>query len=162
MYKFLRKDARGLEEKLRELSDELRKVNEDAANWARQSSETWHDNFGFEEGERQKRALMRRIDEIRAIKSRIIIVSTPEGDKVEVGTRVCITDEGGIERSFVISSYMIFTKRMMDELSYEAPVGKALMYHSKGDEIEIKTGRGSSIVEITDIKIAAELFFDSN
>jgi transcription elongation GreA/GreB family factor len=160
MYKFLKKDAKGLEGKLRELSDDLKRVNEDSANWTRQSSETWHDNFGFEEGERQKRALMRRIDEMRAIKSRMIIASAPEGDKVEVGTKVRIMDENRIERNFVISSYMVFSKKLVDELSYEAPIGKALMHHSKGDEIEIKTGRGSSIVEITDIKIALELFFE--
>ncbi len=158
MYEFLKKDLAGLESKLAEVSDELRKVNADAADWTRQSSETWHDNFGFEEGERQKRALMIRIDEIRRIKDGARVVMRPTGESVAVGTRVTVVDEGGSRQSFTVSSYMVLQKRIANEVSYEAPIAKPLLSHQIGDEIEVRTGANLRVLEIVSIEVEENLF----
>ena len=53
-YRFLRKDYDALLAKIEELAAALREAGQEKGRWANQGAETWHDNFGYEEGQRQE------------------------------------------------------------------------------------------------------------
>ena len=77
---------------------------------------------------------------------------------MEVGTKVTFLDQAGAERSFLISSYMVFERTFDDEVSYEAPLAKSLLTHRVGDETQIRTPSGFRTVEITSVAVVRSVF----
>ena len=76
IYRFLRKDYDALLAKMEELAEGMWKAGEEKGRWAEQSTETWHDNFGYEQEERQQWALSQRLDEFVDMKDHAEIVET--------------------------------------------------------------------------------------
>ena len=88
-YRFLRKDYDALLAKIEELAAGLREAGQEKGLWANQSAETWHDNFGYEQEQRQEWILSDRLDEFVEMKDAAEIVESRAMDEVDVGC--CVT-----------------------------------------------------------------------
>ncbi|MBN1585530.1 GreA/GreB family elongation factor [Candidatus Uhrbacteria bacterium] len=151
---FFQDEITEIDTKINKLKEELKEVHNDTAESTRQSSETWHDNYMFEEGQRQLNMITSQIDDLINIRNRAEIIQKPvTTDDVKIGHRVTFKDKVlGQEKTYIIGGYMPIIKPGV--ISYNSPVAKQLLGHRKGDTINIKVGGVDKAIEITDIKPA--------
>jgi len=148
-YRFLRKDYDALLAKIEELAGALREAGQEKGHWADQSAETWHDNFGYEQEQRQEWLLSDRLDEFVAMKNDAEIVESRAAHAVDIGCRATVQDtETGEQRTFVIGSYQVLDQRHEDEISYAAPLARPLMGAAEGDEREVTIGDRTAVFRV--------------
>ena len=107
----------------------------------------WHDNFAYEESQRQMHALGRKVHDLRQIMGRLVVVTPPaQPERVGVGTRVELVyvDSGETER-WVIAGHEDGDPKA-GRLSYTSPMGTVLMNAEVGDERRLK--RGEKLVAV--------------
>jgi transcription elongation GreA/GreB family factor len=150
-YRFLRKDYDALLAKIEELAGALREAGQEKGRWADQSAETWHDNFGYEEEQRQEWTLSDRLEDFVEMKNDAEIMQWRATDEVDIGSRVTIrdtrTDE---ERTFVVGSYQVLDPHE-NEVSYAAPLAKPFIGATVGEEREVTIGDESSLFRVVAI-----------
>jgi transcription elongation GreA/GreB family factor len=151
-YRFLRKDYDALLAKIEELAGALREAGQEKGRWAHQSAETWHDNFGYEEEQRQEWTLSDRLEDFVEMKNDAEIMQWRPTDEVDIGSRVTIrdtrTDE---ERTFVVGSYQVLDPQHENEVSYAAPLAKPFIGATVGEEREVTIGDESSLFRVVSI-----------
>lgn len=101
----------------------------------------WHDNFAYEEAQRQMHALGRKVHDLRGVLSRLVVVEPPTApERVSVGTCVEIAhlDTGEVERWAIAGHEDGDPAR--GRLSYTSPLGAALMGAEVGELRRIKRG----------------------
>ncbi len=154
-YFFLEKDALVLRSKAEATKQQMLESAKDASIQSSQSSETWHDNFGFEDAVRQQRFLSKRISEIYELQDKMRIVKpAAKTDKVEIGLEVVLEDTETHEtKSVIVGSYMVLDQRFPNEISYDAPLIKAFMGARKGATKKIEIGGQTKHYKIVEIKI---------
>lgn len=106
--------------------------NEDAAGAG--DSSVWHDNFAYEEAQRQMHKLAARVTELKDVRVRLTVIDLPKAPlTVGVGAVVTIEDQ----ESGQVSRYMIAGYEdgdpVRERLSYTAPLAKSLLGASAGD-----------------------------
>lgn len=152
MYYFLEEDFKDLCLKIEELKKKLEEIGQEMGESCRQSSETWHDNFGFEEAKRQHDMFSGRLSELTDIRNKAKIVSSVLlNNTVTIGKIVVMRDEntGEIE-TYKIGSYMIF-KMLHGYMSYSAPLAKIIIGAKTGDTREGEIGGKKRILKIITI-----------
>ncbi|MCK6463087.1 MAG: GreA/GreB family elongation factor [Candidatus Pacebacteria bacterium] len=149
MYYFLEEDFKELCFKINELNEKLTEIGQEMGESCRQSSETYHDNFPFEEGRRQQDMISTRISELINIKSRAKIIQPDiTSNCVSIGKIVVIKDEGtNEEETYKIGSYMIF-KRLHGYVSYNAPLVKLILGAKAGDVREGKIESKNKVLKV--------------
>lgn len=141
MLYFLREDFDKLNQKIVEVCKRMEKIGKEIGESCDEGSDTWHDNFAFEEGQRQQTMWSNHIRELIKIRNTATIVDPPrENDRVRIGKTVefkdLITNE--IER-FQIGSFMVFRdQKKIEAISYNAPLAKIIMGAQIG---EIRKGQ---------------------
>jgi len=84
-------------------------------------------------------------------RAKVIDESATSNGKVAIGTTVIVKEEGYPEETI-----QIVGSKEADpaggKLSYESPIGSALLNHKKGDIVRVKTPGGSTNFKILDIK----------
>jgi len=116
-----------------------------------EESETFHDNFAYEEGTRQQHMWIKHLKQYEKIKNNIKVVS--EKDKpshiVSIGKRVMIEDlSSKKKRTFKIGGYICFSSH---EMSYTSPIAAMIIGAKEG---EIKNGIIEGILkEIKIVKV---------
>jgi transcription elongation factor GreA len=95
------------------------------------------ENFEYHAAKNEQGLLERRITMLRDRLDRAVLIDegAVANDTVGVGTRVEIEDEQGERMEVEISS--------VGGVSPDSPVGRALLGHKVGDEVEIEAPRGS-------------------
>ncbi len=130
---FLAPDLAVLEADIRAVGAEIKKVQGDTAESTEQTSETWHDNFMFEDGQRQMDLLASRLASLNEILAKAVIVEPRTDGSAGVGNRITIRDEAtGEERTYTIGSYVV-GKQNVDTVSYTSPLGALLFGAKVGD-----------------------------
>lgn len=97
-------------------------------------SSGWHDNFAFEENQRQMHQLARRVRDLEDLLTRVRVVAPPSSfGRVAVGTRVtwCV-DASDDERTAIIAGYDDGDPAC-GRVSYNSPLGAALVGAAEGD-----------------------------
>lgn len=137
MYFFLKDDLLDIDKKVVELVDRLKKVGEMVGESCREGAETYHDNFGYEEGVRQMHMLSSEIKRLASIKKNAQVVDgNVKKDKVKIGCSVEYLDQDTKEiKKVFIGSYMILSPKPADYLpiSYMTPLAKILLNGKVGD-----------------------------
>jgi transcription elongation factor GreA len=94
-----------------------------------------------------------RIQELEmTLKKAVVIEASGEDtDTIRIGSRVTVREEGYAEETF----HIIGSKEADPDngkISYESPIGRALLNHSVGDIVRVETPSGDIIFKIIDIK----------
>ena len=151
-YYFLKEDYEALEQRISELVEKLREVGQDIGEACRQSAETYHDNFAYEEAERLSHLLSQRLRELLEIRDNAVVVNPPrKGDRVALGRKVTILDlESGKEQTFKVGSYLVL--RENGSRSYRAPLVRLLIGAEVGDVCEGVVGGRHRAFEVVAIE----------
>lgn len=130
---FIQRDYDALAEYVDSVAREIRRVQGETAESTEQTSETWHDNFMFEEGERQMLILSERLANVNDTLARAVVVEPRADGSAGVGNVVEVIDETtGETRAIEIGSYLLLEQRP-GIASYASPLGKLLYDARVGD-----------------------------
>ncbi|MCK6463013.1 MAG: GreA/GreB family elongation factor [Candidatus Pacebacteria bacterium] len=134
-YYFFEEDLKDLDKNIDAIKVRLDKIGKEIGESCNQSSETWHDNFGFEEGRRQQDMWSKQLSDLLEIRHRARIVPSSIGnDHVSIGSIVEFEDTETKEvQIYRISSYMIFNQKH-GLISYNSPLAKILIRGTVGEE----------------------------
>lgn len=145
-------------EKIRKAIDDYDRViatNGDAADAG--DTSVWHDNFAYEDNQRQMHKLAKRVTELKEIRAKLAVVPLPqEPNKVGVGTAVTIEAEEGLTVRHLIVGFEDGDPTRA-RLSYTAPLAKALLGAGTGETRIMKlNGREKEYVVIKIEKMTVE------
>ena len=154
LFLFLRKDYLALEKNIDALKNNLKTVGFEVGEMSHQSSETWHDNYGFEEADRERKRLAGTLEELKKVYAQAEIVEpSVHAEHVSLGSKVTIQNVDTHEEKVVfVGSYMVLKKTDPNEFSYAAPFVAPLMGASVGEVREIKIGGVLSRIKVVDIR----------
>jgi len=153
---FLRADFDGLLVRIEEVRGIMRALATEMGEACAQSSETFHDNFAYEDGERRQYMWGEELRRLTRVRDCALIVEPPrEAGRVRLGTRVTVFDqERDTERSFIVGSYMSFADDP-EVVSYGAPLARLVVGAEVGDICEGAV-RGRQVeLEVRAIQIPA-------
>jgi len=155
--KFLAIDLVWLDNQINEGREQIRIAKELGQESTEQSSESWHDNYNFEESQRQLKMLLNNLGRLSNAREKAELVEPiPNPDLVTVG---CVVQVRGDASSKVwelnIGSFMVSDKmRNLGMMSYESPAVSNLVGRRIGDRAVITTDDGEVSVEIISIKVS--------
>jgi transcription elongation factor GreB len=108
-------------------------TNGDAADAGDNS--VWHDNFAYEENQRQMHAAARAVRDLqRALQSVVIVQPPAHPDRVALGTTVVLEDQRGVLHRWSIAGFEDGDPTV-GRVSYTAPLARALMGREPGDVV---------------------------
>jgi transcription elongation factor GreA len=118
----------------------------------------WHDNFAFEENQRQMHQLARRVRDLESVFRGAVLVTAAEAprDRAFVGSRVRYRmDEEGPERSCVLVGWDDGEPKK-NRISYNSPLGSALFGAHPGEEREVFLAGKAHVIEILHVELDEE------
>lgn len=155
-YYFLPEDLMVLRKKVKELTDRISEALGNIGTSCQGGSDTFHDNFEHEQGQRISAMWSVRARELNDIlrQAEVISVDFLRSDEVTIGKSVTVLDESsGETRTFKIGSYMNFRDDdQEDVVSYAAPLAKMVMCAKVGEVREGQIGSDKKRFKIVEIK----------
>lgn len=140
-YLFLEHDLQEFDRQIIQLHQRIKEILLDGGESAQQTSETWHDNWGFEDCQRQFTLLGKQLEQWRTIRAQAEQISHPtDADTVKIGTRVVYVDEvTGQTQEIRLGSYLCFSVDGK-QVSYDSPLGRLLQGHKPQEVVEGEIG----------------------
>ena len=126
-------------------------TNADAAGAG--DSSVWHDNFAYEENQRQMHQLSLRVSELRRTLGNLQVVGVPRRpSRVQVGCAVSFRDaDSGEEWTFTVAGFDDGNPEQ-GRVSYNSPMMRALMGAEVGEERAVNMGGGEKTIAIVSIQ----------
>lgn len=148
---FLEKDIAVLETHIQETIEKLKETGVELRNAVTQSSETWHDNFPFENAQHQARLLQQRLDDLEHIRRNATIINTPtDTASIAIGHTVTARDiDTDAMQNFTIGSHITFTE---NTISYASPLGALFLGKRIGERTKGMVGPKEREFEIIEIR----------
>jgi transcription elongation factor GreA len=110
------------------------------------------ENFEYHAAKNEQGMMEARINELEAIvKNHVLIERKAPTGVVDMGSTVRFSEDGADEEVYRIVG-PVEADPKAGRVSYESAIGKALIGHRVGDEVEIKTTNGSYSVRIVGIE----------
>lgn len=110
------------------------------------------ENADYSAAKEEQGFLEGRIQELERILRNVVIIDpNARRDQVDIGARITILEDGFDEPE---DYYMVGPKEAdpaNGRISHESPIGKALLGHREGDEVEVDTPNGSLTFKILKI-----------
>ncbi|MFM7200040.1 MAG: GreA/GreB family elongation factor, partial [Myxococcota bacterium] len=116
-------------------------------------SSVWHDNFAYEENQRQMHQLAARVRELEQVIARLqlVPVNGQRPDTVRVGVSVRVQyEEEGREQVLFIGGYEDGDPAM-DRISYNSPLARVLLGRGIGDVVKLQLGAKARTVEVLEL-----------
>lgn len=133
--------------------DAVTASNGDAADAGDNS--VWHDNFAYEENQRQMHQLARRVRDMEDAARRLVIAPAPtRADRVALGTVVTFDDADDRSETIIVGGYED-SEPALRRVAYTAPLAKALLGAEVGDTRSISLGGRARELTVVSISIAA-------
>jgi transcription elongation GreA/GreB family factor len=141
--------------RLRRAEEEYRRVvesNPEAA--AAGDSSVWHDNFAYEENQRRMHQLARRVRDLRALLASVrVLAEPPVPDRARIGLAVHVVwVVTGREETIVLAGYEDGDPAA-GRISYDAPLGRALLGTEPGDVRTVVVAGVARDVEVLGISL---------
>jgi transcription elongation GreA/GreB family factor len=114
----------------------------------------WHDNFAFEENQRQMHQLARQVRELETLLGQINVVPVPKAvdERVILGSRVRWRFlEESVERTCWISGWDD-GEPDRGRVSYNSPLGAALVGAEPGEEREVRLAGSVRKIEVIEVE----------
>lgn len=122
--------------------------------------DAWHDNFSFEEISRQETILFNRLEKLREILNDSEIFEEENTPKelekkdnlklVKLNSKVVIEYENGKNATFIITD-SVMSNPGAGRISYQSPLGAALMGATEGEKRNFQKNGKSSSVKIVEV-----------
>lgn len=146
---FLKEDYGHLLEKIETIRTEIGRLGSMIAHSVDVSGETFHDNFDYDEGNRQQDMWAKEIQKLEVIKqkARVIDLSFNLQKSVSIGKKVQLIKDGH-EMNIKIGSYMTFNKK---SISYASEFARNIMDMQEGEHKKFLIHKKN--VEVTVVKI---------
>lgn len=142
MHKFLISDYQRLEQEIEKIKNRIREIGKDMGDSCKEGAETFHDNFAYEQGERDQRMWSQKLRELERLKSHVSIVKPSSTSGVSIGKCVCVRNcDSNEEFTFTVGSYVTFDE---DRISYNAPLAKLIIGATPG---EMRTGNVAGTIQ---------------
>jgi len=110
------------------------------------------ENFEYHAAKNEQGMMEARINELEAIiKNHVLIETKPRTGVVDMGSTVHFSEDGADQETYRIVGPAEADPKA-GRVSYESALGKALIGHRVGDEVEIKTPNASYSVRIVGIE----------
>ena len=110
------------------------------------------ENFEYHAAKNEQGIMEARIKELEAIiKNHVLIETAKPSGVVSMGSTVRFSEDGADEETYRIVGPAEADPKA-GRVSYESALGKALLGHRVGDEVEIKTPNGAYSVRIIGIE----------
>jgi transcription elongation GreA/GreB family factor len=150
---FLPADFERVNAQIEDLVGRMKALGQEMGLACQEGAETFHDNFAYEDGERQQRMWGERLRQLIQVRNNAIVVSPTEFEGVvSIGRRVTVRDVGSGEfRSFRVGSYWVFDDRD-GSISYQAPIVRPLLGARVGELRESRIGGALREFEIVAIE----------
>jgi len=131
---FLEQDYEALQAQIRFVTRMVIENGQEMGRSCGEGAETFHDNFAWEEGERQQRMWTRRLRELVHVRDRArVVLPAGAADRVCLGASVRYEDiDTGEVLTARVGSYMTFDGS--NTMSYNSPIGRLLMGARAGEE----------------------------
>jgi transcription elongation factor GreA len=138
--------------KLKELKKELDFVLSQKGEAAEVGGNTYHDNAAFETLVRKEQMILSNIKNLRdIINTAEIMEEKSGGEKVGIGSVVAVKFEDDREVEYKIVG-LFESDPTKNHISYETPLGSALMGAKKGQKREFLARGEKKVVEVLEIK----------
>ncbi len=145
------------EEKHRQLSEELmrlktveRKKNAENLEYAKSLGDL-SENAEYHEARDKQADVEDRIRHLEQVLKESEIIGRHENSEVAVGAIVTVKRDGGQAEDFQIVGAEE-SNMLSGKISYESPIGSALLGHQKGDKVTVTTPKGDVSYQIIEIK----------
>jgi len=109
------------------------------------------ENAEYHEARDQQADIEDRIMQIEEMIKNAVIVTEKHGQIVEIGSTVVVKKDGGVEGTYVIVGSEE-ADMLSGKISFQSPIGGALLGKSKGEEVKVATPRGEIKYSILDVK----------
>ena len=110
------------------------------------------ENFEYHAAKNEQGMMEARINELEAIiKNHVLIETKPRTGVVDMGSTVHFSEDGADQETYRIVGPAEADPKA-GRVSYESALGKALIGHRVGEEVEIKTPNGSYSVRVVGIE----------
>ena len=76
---------------------------------------------------------------------------SPHSGEIAIGSTITVQEDGEEEESYVIVG-AAEANLESGKISYESPIGRAVMGHQKGDVVEVTAPAGAFRLKIVDVK----------
>lgn len=157
---FLEFDLLRLDEEIHRVREHIREIKLQGQESTEQSSESWHDNYNFEESQRQLRMFLNHLGGLSKARERAEIVMPPDQPTVvAVGVTVTFRDtaDGRVD-TFSIGSYSVSSElRDHDFISYESPIAQALLGLEVGESRTSRVANKDCTYEVISLESATPL-----
>ncbi len=134
---FLQDDLKALQDAIDVVRAQIRQVKAESAESVEQSSESWHDNYTFEDAQRQLRMLLNQLGGLSRALERAQLVEPPsDPQKGDVGVLVRFHDEttDALDEVLLGSSMVGPRLSALGCVSYQSPLG-ALLYGARVGDV---------------------------
>ncbi|MBI5516335.1 MAG: GreA/GreB family elongation factor [Deltaproteobacteria bacterium] len=139
-------------ERARAAYDAVVASNGDAAEAG--DSSVWHDNFAYEENQRQMHQLARRIHDLQDALRRLEVVSAPpHPERVGLGSAVTLEDADGRVERVVVGGYEDGDPALR-RVAYTAPLAQALIGAEPGDTLSVRLGGRARELTVLSVEAA--------
>jgi len=108
------------------------------------------ENAEYEAAKNEQAFVEGRIQELEMLLATARVIEKKTNDAVQVGSTVTIQEDGLEEETYTIVGAAEANPRE-GKISNESPMGKAVLSHRAGDEVQIETPDGSYTVRIIKI-----------
>lgn len=138
MYYFLKEDFDMLNAEIEKLANRIKEIGHEMGKSCQEGAETFHDNFAYEDGERQQYMWSTRLRELIRIRNQArVLLEPPKENTATIGRIVTVEDENtGETQVMKIGSYMVLAKEEGEVISYNAPLARMLIGGRVGDTRE--------------------------
>jgi transcription elongation GreA/GreB family factor len=148
-------ELKALTKKATSLWEEYREAWKRAGEACTQSSETWHDNFEFDDANRAMQLASKKLWEIQKILNNTQVVSQVIDNKiVNVGKKVKLCINGWEEREYIIGGYHTTIEW---RVGYSAPLIQPLLWKTEGETIEILLHGKKQKIEVLEVSVGVDL-----
>jgi len=146
-YWFLASDLQFLKKRITALESKLKRTSLDIGESVTQSSESWHDNYTFEHGQREHSRILNELSKLKEVLRSAATVQKPTSfDTVQIGSVVTIKDVDNGEQ--LVKSIGSYVSESVDAISYLSPLGQSLLNTKLGESCTVTIGDKSTTWEV--------------
>ncbi len=120
-------------------------------------SSVWHDNFAYEENQRQMHQWSRRVHDLRETLATLEVISPPACPReATVGCTLEVVDQTTGQRRTLLLAGFGDGDPLTGRVSYTAPLGQALLGARAGEQRAIRLGAAEHVFEVLAIRATEE------